>query len=97
MLKRAMLRAVRFYQRILSPLKRTPTCRYVPTCSQYAIEAIENRGAIAGTLWALWRLLRCNPLFHGGYHPAPCARHAHEAPRAPRAHARPGGLETRPS
>jgi len=81
--KRLMIALVRVYQRLLSPLKRTPTCRYLPTCSQYAIEAIRNRGAIEGSLWAVARVCRCNPLFHGGYHPAPFPRHAR--------------LETRPS
>lgn len=83
MLKRVMIALVRGYQRLLSPLKRTPSCRYLPTCSEYAIEAIKNRGAIEGSLWAIARVCRCNPLFHGGYHPAPCSRHAQ--------------LETRPS
>jgi putative membrane protein insertion efficiency factor len=82
-LKRVFIALVRGYQRLLSPLKRGPSCRYLPTCSEYAIEAIRNRGAIEGSLWAVARVCRCNPLFHGGYHPAPCARHAQ--------------LETRPS
>jgi len=60
---------VRFYRKVLSPLKPVPTCRFQPTCSQYAIEAIEKRGPVVGLLKAIWRLLRCNPLFHGGYDP----------------------------
>ena len=60
---------IRWYRRYLSPLKRHPTCRYLPTCSEYAIEAIQTRGAFVGGLKALWRILRCNPLFHGGYDP----------------------------
>lgn len=69
MLKRIALAPIRFYQRVLSPLKPVPTCRYVPTCSCYAVEAIEKRGVLVGTAKALWRLLRCNPLFRGGYDP----------------------------
>ena len=69
MLKRLVLAPVRFYQRVVSPLKPVPTCRFVPTCSQYAIEAVERRGVLIGTLKALWRLLRCNPFCRGGYDP----------------------------
>lgn len=64
-----MLAPVRFYRRFLSPLKRTPSCRYLPTCSEYAIEAVEKRGVVRGMFLAAWRLLRCNPLFRGGYDP----------------------------
>lgn len=67
MLKRIVLAPVRFYRRHLSGLKPTPTCRYVPTCSEYAIEAVERRGVVVGAVLALWRLLRCNPLFDGGH------------------------------
>ena len=69
MLKRLILAPVRFYQRVISPLKPVPTCRFTPTCSQYAIEAVERRGVLIGTLKALWRLLRCNPFCRGGYDP----------------------------
>ena len=69
MLKRFVLAPVRFYRRFLSPLKRTPSCRYLPTCSEYAIEAVEKRGVVRGMFLAAWRLLRCNPLFRGGYDP----------------------------
>ena len=88
MMKRVLIAPIRFYQRWLSPLKRRPSCRYVPTCSQYALEAIESRGVLVGSLKALWRLLRCNPLFRGGYDPvdggekmrhlAPSCGHDHE-------------------
>jgi len=64
---------VLFYRRVLSPMKRTPSCIYLPTCSQYAIDAVNTRGIVVGVALALWRLLRCNPLFHGGYHPVPAA------------------------
>lgn len=68
-LKRIVLAPVRFYRRYLSALKGRPTCRYLPTCSEYAIEAVEKRGVLIGSLKALGRLLRCNPLFPGGYDP----------------------------
>ncbi len=66
---RVWLAPVRFYRRYLSPLKGQPTCRYLPTCSQYAIEAVEHHGIFMGTIKAVLRLLRCNPLFTGGYDP----------------------------
>lgn len=69
MIGRLFMAAIRFYQRFLSPLKRVPTCRYLPTCSSYALEAIQRRGVARGTLMALWRILRCNPLFPGGFDP----------------------------
>lgn len=69
MLKRLVLAPVRFYRRFLSPLKPMPSCRYLPTCSEYAIEAVERRGVVRGVLLAAWRVLRCNPLFRGGYDP----------------------------
>jgi putative membrane protein insertion efficiency factor len=68
-LKRVLLAPIRLYRRFLSPLKRHPTCRYLPTCSEYAIEAIENRGVVVGLAKAVWRVLRCNPLCRGGYDP----------------------------
>jgi putative membrane protein insertion efficiency factor len=68
-LARIWLAPVHFYRRYLSPLKGRPTCRYLPTCSEYAIEAVEKRGVFVGTAKAAWRLLRCNPLFTGGYDP----------------------------
>ena len=71
MLKLLFLWLIRFYRRRLSHLKRQPTCCYVPTCSQYALEASEKYGAIKGGLMALWRIIRCNPLSKGGYDPVP--------------------------
>jgi len=68
-LSRFVLAPVRLYRRFLSPLKRLPTCRYLPTCSEYCIEAVERRGLLVGLTKALWRLLRCNPFFPGGYDP----------------------------
>ena len=69
MLRRVLIAPLRFYQRFLSPLKRQPSCRYLPTCSAYAIEAIEKRGPVVGFAKAVWRVLRCNPLFRGGHDP----------------------------
>jgi uncharacterized protein len=68
-LKRIFLAPIRFYRRYLSPLKGAPTCRYLPSCSEYALESIEKRGVLVGSFAALWRILRCNPLFAGGYDP----------------------------
>ena len=77
MLANLMIAPLRWYQRYLSPLKGAPTCRYLPTCSAYAIEAVQIHGAARGSAMAAARLLRCNPLFHGGYHPVPPARLGH--------------------
>ena len=71
MIKRVFLRLIGFYQKRLSGLKRQPCCRFTPTCSQYAREAIERYGALCGGGLALWRLLRCNPFCRGGYDPVP--------------------------
>lgn len=67
---RAVEAAIVFYQRFLSPLKG-PTCRFVPTCSAYALEAVRRYGACRGGWLALRRLLRCHPLHAGGYDPVP--------------------------
>ena len=74
-----VLLPVMFYRRWLSPLKRTPSCRYLPTCSEYAVDAVKTRGIVVGIALAIWRLLRCNPLFHGGHDPVPARRCAHRA------------------
>ena len=63
-MKTVFLWLIRFYQKYISPCKQ-PCCRFVPTCSQYAYEAITKYGAIKGGLLALWRLLRCNPFNKG--------------------------------
>ena len=69
-MKQWMIRMIRFYQKYLSPLKRTK-CPYIPTCSQYAIEAIEKYGPVKGCALAAWRILRCNPFSSGGFDPVP--------------------------
>jgi putative membrane protein insertion efficiency factor len=66
-LVRIMLRG---YQRVVSPLL-PHACRYVPTCSEYALEAVERHGALRGGLLAAWRLLRCHPFAGHGYDPVP--------------------------
>ncbi|MDR3154384.1 MAG: membrane protein insertion efficiency factor YidD [Deltaproteobacteria bacterium] len=62
--------AIRFYRLRLSPLK-PPTCRFVPTCSAYALEAVQVHGLWKGLALAAWRILRCQPLCKGGYDPVP--------------------------
>ena len=68
--KRILLWLIRFYRGSVSPMHR-PCCRFIPTCSQYALEAIEKYGAVKGGFLALRRILRCNPLCRGGYDPVP--------------------------
>lgn len=64
---------VLLYQRVISPgLPRR--CRYEPTCSRYAVEAIRELGVARGAVLAVWRLLRCNPFSHGGYDPVGAQR-----------------------
>ena len=64
---------IRLYQRFVSPaLPRR--CKYEPTCSAYAVEAIRRHGVLRGFVLAAWRLLRCNPFSHGGYDPVSAQR-----------------------
>ncbi|TAM87689.1 MAG: membrane protein insertion efficiency factor YidD [Jatrophihabitans sp.] len=67
---RAVLALLRLYRIAISPL-RPPSCRYAPTCSEYAVVAIERFGALRGGWLALRRLLRCHPFHAGGYDPVP--------------------------
>lgn len=71
MAKKALIAIVRFYQHHISAHKGYSSCKYYPTCSQYAIEAIQKHGALKGTGLALYRILRCNPFSKGGYDPVP--------------------------
>lgn len=70
-LKKLILFLIRTYQVTLSPRFSGGACRFTPTCSQYAIEAIETHGLIKGSALAFWRILRCNPFCKGGYDPVP--------------------------
>lgn len=62
---------IKFYRKNLSGLKSAPSCRFIPTCSQYALEALEKYGALKGTYLAVRRILKCHPLHKGGYDPVP--------------------------
>ncbi len=64
-MKRVAEFIIRAYQKYISPLKK-PCCRYYPTCSEYALEAVRKHGALKGLILAAWRLLRCNPYSRGG-------------------------------
>lgn len=70
-MKKIMIAMVKLYRRYISPMKRYPTCIYTPTCSQYAIEAVEKYGALKGGYLTTKRILRCNPFAKGGYDPVP--------------------------
>lgn len=70
-MKKLLLWCIRCYQKHISPHKRYATCKYHPTCSAYAYEAIETRGVFVGSCLAIWRILRCNPFSRGGYDPVP--------------------------
>ncbi|NLJ96164.1 MAG: membrane protein insertion efficiency factor YidD [Clostridiales bacterium] len=71
MIKKFLIYIVRLYQKFVSPLKRTSTCNFTPTCSSYAIEALEKYGAIKGSYLAVRRILKCHPFHKGGYDPVP--------------------------
>jgi putative membrane protein insertion efficiency factor len=68
-MKRVLLYLIGWYKRWLSPLQRVPHCRFLPTCSEYAAEAIEIHGPLRGLVMATGRLLRCHPLCRGGHDP----------------------------
>lgn len=70
MIKKLFVLLIRFYQKFISPFKRS-CCIYTPTCSQYAIEAINKYGVLKGLFLACKRILRCNPFSKGGYDPVP--------------------------
>lgn len=67
-MKALVVAALRFYKRQVSPLL-PPACRYTPTCSEYALEAVERHGVLKGVALATRRLLSCNPWSRGGYDP----------------------------
>lgn len=85
-LRPLLIAPLRFYKRFISPIL-PPACRFEPSCSEYAMEAIEVHGSWHGSRLALWRLLRCNPFCRGGFDPVPaeprrrrgsCEDHDHE-------------------
>lgn len=67
----ALMLGITGYQKYLSPLKGAPTCRFVPSCSSYALEAVRVHGAAKGTVLATLRVLKCQPLHPGGFDPVP--------------------------
>jgi len=67
-MKQVAIWMLRAYKRLISPLL-PPACRFVPTCSEYAMDAVEKYGVLAGMGRAIWRLLRCHPFARGGYDP----------------------------
>lgn len=67
-MKKFLIYLIRLYQKYISPMKK-PCCRFYPTCSAYAIEALEKKGVFLGGALAVWRVLRCNPFGKGGYDP----------------------------
>lgn len=69
-MKKLLIGLIRFYKTKISPKKKA-VCRFRPTCSSFAIEAIEKHGALLGSLMAFCRIMRCNPYFRGGYDPVP--------------------------
>jgi putative membrane protein insertion efficiency factor len=68
MMSRFFIWLIRGYKKYISP-SLPPSCKYLPTCSQYAIDAIVKYGAFRGFFMALWRIVRCNPFSKGGYDP----------------------------
>lgn len=68
--KKFLLASIRFYRREISPYT-PPSCRFTPTCSEYAMQAVEKYGALKGGYLAIRRILRCHPFHPGGYDPVP--------------------------
>ena len=69
-MKNVLIWLITLYRKYISPIKPA-CCRFTPSCSAYAIEALEKRGLIMGLLLTIWRILRCNPFCRGGYDPVP--------------------------
>lgn len=86
---------LRFYRRFISPLK-PPLCRFKPTCSQYAIDALETHGLFVGAALASWRLLRCQPFGSPGFDPVPPRGQAFQRQRAHHEHAHCGSSKRAP-
>ena len=79
-----LIGALRCYKKFISPLL-PPRCRFAPSCSEYAMEAIETHGALMGSYYAVRRLLKCHPFHPGGYDPVPPPRPRHGRARGERA------------
>lgn len=79
--QRLALLPVRAYRRFLSPLKASPSCRFHPTCSKYAVDAITQHGVLKGSVLALRRVLKCHPFHPGGFDPVPSVRTQRDASR----------------
>ncbi|HPC46543.1 MAG TPA: membrane protein insertion efficiency factor YidD [Deltaproteobacteria bacterium] len=76
--KNIIIALIRLYQKAVSPLLM-PSCRFHPTCSEYAAQAVHVHGAAKGILMAVWRILRCNPLCRGGFDPVqPFPENSHD-------------------
>lgn len=69
-MKALVVGCIGFYKRVISPWLPS-ACRYVPTCSEYAQEAVALHGVLRGVVLTVWRIVRCNPFAHGGYDPVP--------------------------
>jgi hypothetical protein len=63
-----LVKLIRLYQKTISPMF-APSCRFYPTCSEYAVQAITKYGTVKGGIKAIWRILRCNPFNKGGFDP----------------------------
>ena len=66
-----LIGGINFYKKYISPLKKNGCCRYYPTCSSYALEALQKYGPLKGSFLSIKRILRCNPFSKGGYDPVP--------------------------
>lgn len=76
-MKQIIIKTLKAYKKHISPYF-IRSCRFEPTCSAYAAEAIEEHGIIKGALFSAWRVLRCNPFSHGGHDPVVAVKHKNE-------------------
>ncbi|NWF50335.1 MAG: membrane protein insertion efficiency factor YidD [Ignavibacteriaceae bacterium] len=67
-MKHALIYLIKLYQKFISPIL-PPSCRFYPSCSEYAVQALSKYGIIKGSLKSIWRIIRCNPFNKGGYDP----------------------------